>query len=414
MIILKSSIPKDQSYDFTIDKSQLNFLEIKELAQSIHNNFKKTLYISIHKLSKSLHHAFLNILLKHLYTFEKYKTNSTQKTSKKIYVITSNNLQSNLYKLNYINTARNLANEPGNIVYPESFCNIVKNLFKTNNNIKVKILNEKQILNLNMNLLHAVGKGSVHPPRVMIIELPTTQKNAKNIVMIGKGITFDTGGYNLKPSQYMETMHGDKTGGSIVVATLKYLAAQKSRKNNYIGIIPLAENMVSSKAYKVGDIFKSYSGKTVEIGDTDKEGRLLLADSLAYACDKYKPDLLLDVATLTGWASMLHCDISFNYFTLNEKIADKMNMIQNKTGEKSIRLPPWIEYRKFTKSKVADLTTYGSKDCSRNEGFMATMFLSNFVSDKYLKNWIHIDIAHHELNNLMNCNSMASIIELVC
>jgi leucyl aminopeptidase len=299
-------------------------------------------------------------------------------------------------------------------MFPQSFCDRVKKIFYNIPNVQTKVINDKEMLKSNMNLLYAVGKGSVHAPRMLIIQLSANNADtAKNVVLVGKGITFDTGGYSLKSNKAMEGMHGDKAGGAIVVAVLKYLATKKNRNTNYYGIIPLAENVVSGNSYKVGDVFRSYNGKTVEIGDTDKEGRLILADALAYACDKFKPSLIIDVATLTGWASKLHCDICFNYFTLNEGLANKLYKLQTKTGERTIRLPPWIEYRKFTKSKIADYTTYDSQDCGGNDGFMAAMFLSNFVGDKYLRNWIHIDIAHDMTNQYMNANSIHTIIELL-
>jgi leucyl aminopeptidase len=407
--------PSNIKPDYVLSKEN-NLLEMKEVAALVHADTKNKIHISVDKANENSHNSFLNLLAKHTYNFNKYKTNSNN-TAKRIVIVTKNDknkYQDILDKIYHANIARNLANEPGNIVYPQSFCDRVKQMFKNVSNVQINVINEKEILKLNMNLLYAVGKGSVHAPRMLIIKLSAKNvETAKNVVLVGKGITFDTGGYSLKSQKAMEGMHGDKTGGSIVVAVLKYLATKQNSNNNYYGIIPLAENVVSGNSYKIGDVFKSYNRKTVEIGDTDKEGRLVLADALAYACDKFKPDLIIDVATLTSWASKLHCDICFNYFTLNEGLANRVCKLQNKTGERSIRLPPWIEYRKFTKSKIADFTTFDSRECGGNDGFMAAMFLSNFVEDKYLKNWIHIDIANDTTNQYMNANSFHTILDML-
>jgi leucyl aminopeptidase len=404
-------------YDISIDKDRSTLLDFKEIAMSVQTNPRNIIYISVEKLNDTFHKPLLNILAKHIYTFDKYKTNSKTPRGKQVYFVTNgtkDTYKKHLEKIVYGNIARNLANEPANIIYPQSFCDKVRYMFNKVQGARIRVFNEKDLRKKNMSLLNAVGKGSIHPPRMLIVELLATKTdNTKNVVLVGKGITFDTGGYNLKPDNAMEGMHGDKAGGCIVVAALKYLSSKPHRQNNYYGVIPLAENMVSGNAYKVGDVFKAYNGKTVEIGDTDKEGRIALADALSYACEQFKPDLLIDVATLTGWASKLHCDISFNYFTLNEVLASKLHKLQSKTGERSIRLPPWLEYRKFTRSNVADYTTFDSKECGGNEGFMAAMFLSNFIDDEYIKNWVHIDIAHDTTNQYMNANSIYTVLELL-
>lgn len=412
--------------DISVDVDSLNYLEMKDVVMNVISHPKSSPLVSLHKLKSMQHKPFLNMLAKHSYAFEKYKTNTSTLNAKgnvkkpRRFDIASN-VPDSIYKpilkqIDYVNRTRDLANEPGNIIYPETFCETVKKMFSAIDNVKITIFDEKDLLKMGMNLIYAVGKGSVHPPRMMIIEYITNKSN-DNIVLVGKGVTFDSGGYNLKPDDSMLGMHVDKTGGSIVALTLRYLAKtqNKNKNKNFIGVIPLADNLVSGKAYKPGDIFIAYNRKSVEVTDSDAEGRLLLADALAFSCEKYKPEYIIDVATLTGWSSRLHCDIAFSYFTLNETIAKIMSEFTEKNinGERSVRLPPWLEYRRFTKSKVADYKNSNYEGCSKNEGFMASLFLSNFIPDKYVKKWIHIDIANHDTNGFSNCNSMHSILDLV-
>lgn len=405
--------------DITIDTESMNYLEMNDVINNIINHPKKTPLVSLTKLKTEQHKPFLNLLSKHSYTFEKYKSNAKNKQKVRRFDITSSVPDSDslytpiLKQIDYVNMARDLANEPGNIVYPESFCEIVKKMFKDMSNVKVTIFDEKDLLNMGMNLIYAVGKGSVHPPRMMVIEL-IKNKTYKNTVLVGKGVTFDSGGYNLKSGNNMLGMHVDKSGGAIVAMTIHYLA-KNTHKRNFVGVIPLVENLISGKASKPGDIVIAYNRKSVELTNLDAEGRNILADSLSYSCDKYNPEYIIDVATLTGWSSRLHCDIAFSYFTLNETIAKRMSESSenNTNGERSVRLPPWLEYRKFTQSKVADYKNSGFLGCDKNEGFMASMFISNFIPDKYINKWLHIDIAHHETNGYANCNSMYTLLDLL-
>ena len=179
---------------------------------------------------------------------------------------------------------------------------------------------------------------------------------------------------------------------------------------NVIGLVPLVENMISHKALKTGDIVTSYSGKTVEIVNTDAEGRLILADALSYAYDKYKPDYVLDFATLTGWSGMMHCDTSFVFYTTNDALANDVVKMGEFNGERCVRMPKWPEYIRYTKSDVADLKNSGYK-CTKSDGFMAAMFLSNFVPKKERNKWIHFDITHSRDGSLHNCNGFATGLE---
>jgi leucyl aminopeptidase len=199
---------------------------------------------------------------------------------------------------------------------------------------------------------------------------------------------------------------------------MHYLSKLKAKqKHRYVAVIPLVENVVSNVSYKPGDILTSYNGKTVEIKNTDAEGRLILADALAYACDKYDQNLklIIDIATLTGWSSRLHCDIDYSYFTMNTSLASRIEDLQATTGERNMRIPPWIEYRKKTYSKVADYMNAVYPDCPYSDGFMASMFLSNFIPETFLDKWLHMDIAnnYNASKDTIRCNGMMTLLELV-
>ena len=226
-------------------------------------------------------------------------------------------------------------------------------------------------------------------------------------------MTFDAGGLNLKSeSKNTFLMKGDKTGGCIVIGILKYFADIEF-PCRIIGLVPLVENIISSNVTRPGDIVTSFSGKTVEIINTDAEGRLILADALAY-CERYKPDYIMDLATLTGWASSLHCDTSAIFFSPNAKLHELIHDIGEKIGERSWGMPRWLEYMKFCKSDVADVKNFGFKvnGCSQGSGYMATMFMAHFVPKHCLHNWVHFDICNN-FDKTLNANTMNLVIELI-
>lgn len=303
-----------------------------------------------------------------------------------------------------------LSTQPANKLYPEMFCKKVKKLFR-NSKITTRVLDEKQMHDIGLNLVLGVGKGSHNPPRFLILELESKIKDAKTACIVGKGVVFDSGGYNLKPGASMTSMKGDKTGGGVIISIMHYFQNNPRQTHyNLIGIIPLVENLISHKAQKIGDVVTAFNGKTVEILNTDAEGRLILADALSYAVKMYEPDLLLDFATLTGWANGIHCDTSFVYFTTNDKISNKIQKSSNITGERNIRMPNWPEYIRFTKSDIADLKNVGFNQCQRSDGFMASMFLLNFVK---ADSWVHFDITHSDNKNMHFVNSAATAIEFL-
>jgi leucyl aminopeptidase len=187
----------------------------------------------------------------------------------------------------------------------------------------------------------------------------------------------------------------------------------KSLTHNIIGLIPLVENLVSGSAYKPGDIITAYNGKTVEVANTDAEGRLIMADALSYACSKYDPKYILDFATLTGHSSMMHCGTSFVHFTLDDALARLVATHAAAAGERTVRMPTWVEYIRYTKSAVADFKN-ANYDCSRSDGFMASLFMLNFIDKKYWDTWVHFDITHVERKDgVLNANSIATGINVM-
>jgi leucyl aminopeptidase len=201
-----------------------------------------------------------------------------------------------------VNLARNFANEPGGSMTPTILANEVKKLFKNEKKVKVKILEEAETKKLGMGLFNSVGAGSAEKSKFIIVEYKGGKSNEKPIVLVGKGVTFDTGGTNLKPGDGLLGMNMDMTGGAVVISAFQALVKMEVKKNLII-LVPAVENSISGSATRPGDIIKSLSDKTVQINNTDAEGRLILADAITYA-KKYKPETLIDVATLTGAALM--------------------------------------------------------------------------------------------------------------
>jgi leucyl aminopeptidase len=253
---------------------------------------------------------------------------------------------------------------------------------------------------MGLNLINAVGNPSQNKPRFLIIDYNPSVKNKKTICLIGKGVTIDTGGYSMKRPNNMINMYMDKEGASISIGIL-YTLAKEKYKNRIVCLCPLVENIVSQSSLKPNDIIKAYNGQTVEIVNTDAEGRLIMADALTYACNKYKPDYLFDFATLTGWSERINCHSSFTFFTSNEKIANKIQEYGNKYSEKNIRIPAWLEYISYIKSRVADVKNSGYQ-CKNSDGLMASLFLMNFIPKQYRKNWSHFDIRMSNYNNNVN------------
>jgi leucyl aminopeptidase len=251
--------------------------------------------------------------------------------------------------------------------------------------VNVKILGSKQIEKHKMGGVLGVAKGSIEVPQFIIMEYFAAGKE-KPIVLVGKGVTFDSGGLNLKPFDSIKGMHTDMSGGAAVISTL-LLAAKLKLKKNIVGLIPAVENMPSGSSYRPGDILKTMSGKTVEVLNTDAEGRIILADALTYA-KRYDPKLVVDIATLTGAAMIALGQRASAIFTKDLKLEQHLRELGEKSGDYVWPLPLWEEYEDDIKGTYGDFANTGK---TRYGGAItAAIFLYQFIRDYP---WIHIDIA---------------------
>jgi leucyl aminopeptidase len=280
--------------------------------------------------------------------------------------------------------ARDLVNEPASVATPRRLAEIATDIAK-NTRIKIKIFDEKEIRKMGMGGLSAVSVGSEEPPRFVHLEY-STPKAKKTIAIIGKGITFDSGGLCIKTQDMMQGMKGDMSGAASVLGIFSVIEELAPNVNIH-GIFPATENMPSGKSYKVGDVLKFLNNKTAEIISTDAEGRLILADALAYASN-LKPTMLIDIATLTGAIVVaLGSDMS-GLFSNNQTLVEKLLSASKFTGEKLWHMPIETEYRELLKSDIADMKNSGG----RNGGaILGALFLKEFVDAEIP--WAHIDIA---------------------
>lgn len=379
-------------------------LDIIKLSKSINTiidyntNMNKEVIFNLRKLNKDKIDAFIYKIVQGLYSFNKYKNNNFKRNIKfhaPHYKAQQNKI---INIVNSANITRDLINEPANKITPEKFSRYVKMYFKKSKRVNIKILNDKHIKKLGLNLIHAVGGYSHNKPRVVILEYKPL-KYTKTICLAGKGVTIDTGGYSVKNVQGMNNMHMDKEGACVGIGIFDNLVKQNSKKR-IICLCPLVENIVSNASTKPKDVVTAYNGQTVEIVNVDAEGRLILADTLAYICKNYNPDYIFDIATLTS-ASDVYCHSSFSYFTINEKLSNIASKQCLEIGEKIIRIPPWLEYMEYIKSNIADVKNSGYK-CKKSDDFMASLFLMNFVEKKYRNNWIHFDVRMMSDNNELN------------
>jgi leucyl aminopeptidase len=288
--------------------------------------------------------------------------------------------------------ARTIANRPGNIIYPEKIATAARELARKSKNLGCTILNEKQLIEKGMGGVLAVGSGSEHKPVFIILKNNPKGKKANTlptIALVGKAITFDSGGLSLKPAPNMGEMKLDKSGGIAVLATMKAIAELELPVNVY-GLIPSAENLPSGSSYRPGDIVTTFSGKTVEVQNTDAEGRMILCDALAYAV-KQKCDIIIDIATLTGACMVALGKYKAGLMGNNEKLIKQLQKASEESGEKVWPMPSSDEYAEEMKSKIADLKNIGSK---WGGACTAAAFLRQFVGDT---NWAHLDIAGMDL-----------------
>ncbi|MBS3903075.1 MAG: leucyl aminopeptidase [Anaplasmataceae bacterium] len=287
-----------------------------------------------------------------------------------------------------MNGARSLANTPGGDMTPVKLAEAAEKIGKQFG-VKVKVLDEHRIEKLKMGGVIGVSKGSIEKPRFIVMEYMNGGKNQKPIVLVGKGVTFDSGGLSLKPSKsmYEDPMFMDMTGGAVVINVIAALARLKTKKN-VVAIVPAVENMVSGSSYRPGDLLKTMSGKTIEVANTDAEGRVILSDALTYAQKFYSPKLVIDVATLTGAADVAVGPRFSAILSPDHSLAEKFRALSEKNGDNVWPLPLWEEYEEDIKAPFGDLSNVGR---GRAGGVItAAAFLWQFIKETP---WVHLDIA---------------------
>jgi leucyl aminopeptidase len=340
--------------------------------------------------------AIMEGVLLGMYRFDKYKSKkkSPSKLLESVTIVASSeeivptllngaNKGQNLAEST--NFVRDLVNEPACYMTPTIFAEraqVVADQF----GIAIQILDQAAIEKEGMGAFLAVAKGSDEPPKMVVMEY-TGKPGAKKIGIVGKGVTFDSGGYDIKPSQGMLRMYADMAGAAATLGTIKAIAKQKL-PINVVAIMPLAENLVNGKAFKPSDILTSMSGKTIEVLNTDAEGRLLLCDALTYAQKYHKPDILLDIATLTGAAIIALGRTVSAVLTNDNDLYSHMFKSGEYTGERVWQLPLYEEFRSQLVSDVADIESVGGRSAGT---ITAAVFLKEFIDAG--QSWMHIDIA---------------------
>ena len=379
-------------------KKNLRACDIENLGAEFYgsiNNGKDSEYLinsdSIISKNQNFMGHFLHGFKLKSYEFNKYKS---KKNNKKIVinVLGSKNKVSinNQKKFKALEEGtfftRDLVSEPGNILHPDEYAKRLKGLKK--DGLKVNIYDDTKLKKIGMNALLGVGQGSVKGSYLVTIEWNGAKNSSKPLAFVGKGVCFDTGGYSLKPAKFMEDMTYDMAGSAAVVGLMKNLALRKA-KINAIGVVGLVENMVSGNAQRPGDIVKSYSGKTIEILNTDAEGRLVLADALTFTEKKFKPKFIIDLATLTGAIIVSLGSEYAGLFSNNDKLSEQLVIAGEKVEEKLWRMPLHKNFDKLINSKNADMQNINYVGGAGST--TAAQFLQRFILNK--TPWAHLDIA---------------------
>lgn len=329
------------------------------------------------------------------YKFDKYKTEKTHRidTVELIGTISNSELQKFTAVCEAVNYSRDLVNDNASTITPEKLAKEAIELEKCEN-IKVTVLKSKELEREGLGLISAVGQASSTPPRLIIIEYNGSGQKHKT-ALVGKGITFDSGGQNLKPTGSIESMREDMAGAAVVLAVMKALVNLKP-SINVIGVIAAAHNAVGSKAFFPGDVYKSYSGKTVEIHSTDAEGRLILADAAAYCQAICKPSEMIDLATLTGGILTTFGEYVAGLFSNNDELAQRLFSSGENTNERLWRLPLYKEYSDALKGEIGDLRNLSRFKKGYASSIIGAAFIQEFVNGIP---WAHLDIAGTSFND---------------
>ncbi len=383
LLVKRKTSDKDLTYKYLEELGGIIYKKIKPLGSSQAKIYENNIFIN--------ERLALGILLSS-YKFENYKKNKIKQiTNLKNVVFVCNEPNKNLNKISEIQnlakgvfTARDLVWQPPNILYPSSFADECKKLKKIG--VKVTIYNEKQLQKIGMDALLAVGRGSRKDSQVVVMEWLGGKKNNKPMAFIGKGVCFDSGGLSLKPAKSMEDMKWDM-GGAATVTGIIEAAALSKLKYNLIGVIGLVENMPDGDAQRPGDVIKSYSGQTIEVLNTDAEGRLVLADILSWTEKKYKPKFMINFATLTGAMIVALGNIRAGLFSNDKEISEAIFSSGEITGEKVWAMPLDDDYDKLIKTEIADMKNIGGPGAG---SITAGCFLKRHIQKTP---WAHLDIA---------------------
>ncbi len=327
------------------------------------------------------------------YKFDRYKSKKKDKSetlSKVVFAVADTDAAKKAYKqaepvADGVILARDLVNEPANVLFPEEFAKRVGALSKLG--VAVEVLDEKDLDKLGMRSLLAVGQGSPRQSHVVVMRWDGGKEKDAPVAFIGKGVCFDTGGISIKPAQGMEDMKGDM-GGAACVTGLMMALAGRNAPVNAVGVIGLVENMPDGKAQRPGDIVTAMSGATIEVINTDAEGRLVLADIMWYAQERFKPRFMVDLATLTGAIMVALGSAYSGMFSNDDTLAQQLTTVGEATGEKVWRMPLASEYDKMIESKFADILNSAGR---MGGSCTAAAFLKHFVKDG--TPWVHLDIA---------------------
>ena len=379
-------------------KNGLKNSDIENLGAEFYGKIKEDKKIEFTIMSESINSKsenFLGFFLHGLklksYEFKKYKTKKEKKIIL-INIIGAKNKPTTIDQLKFKALeegtffARDLVSEPGNILHPDEYAKRINVLKK--DGLKINIYNESRLKKMGMHALLGVGQGSIRGSYLVTMEWNGARNNSRPLAFVGKGVCFDTGGYSLKPARFMEDMTYDMAGSATVVGLMKNLALRKA-KINAVGVVGLVENMVSGNAQRPGDIVKSYSGKTIEVLNTDAEGRLVLADALTFTEKKFKPKFIIDLATLTGAIIVCLGSEYAGLFSNNDNLSKQILNAGEKVEEKLWRMPLHKNYDKLMNSKNADVQNINYVGGAGST--TAAQFLQRFILNK--TPWAHLDIA---------------------
>ena len=384
----------------SLDKEKIRLLAGKAAARAMEINVSEYSIKPYMQITKDFAEAVCEGTCLSLYKFDQYQSQKTGESSHylpllKISLLVDRDpeewqrvLDKTKIIVDAVNFGRDLANLPPNECSPEYLARVALDLSSKHSQISTRIIERYEMESLGLNGIVAVGMGSNKPPKLVIIEYRGNEDSISTVpfLFVGKAVTFDTGGISIKPSERMEEMKFDKSGGCDVLAIVSGLANLEV-KANVIGIIPCVENMPSSSSYRPGDIVRMYNGKTVEVINTDAEGRLILADSISYGIEKYNPNSVIDLATLTGACIVALGSNIAGALSNSPELFAKLRQISEKTNEKFWELPLYPEFSEQIKSKFADIKNIGGR---AGGTITAAIFLSNFVKEIP---WIHLDIA---------------------